>query len=581
MFNISRIIPLAAKRNDVYPLQKRLFRTTAVTKSEAPSTTAIEGGISRELRKLAARDYNNRRAAYNRQVSRLRKEYAEKIAKQRAADKAEREALERELTRRRLERQRLKNIRSAQNAMHQKELREQRAREFQEHLRVQQEVRDKKKAMYRGAHQLVIDELEEEAPLWLTTREEVDKAFTHEAEQLLWARPGGVFGARNPSLDAHFWQFETHTWHMNKTYKSRRQILVEELVEKAYNEANIDDKFWSNGRLEEQIELETRARLRAMVHSAGRSELLRRQREMLAESEAILPGDAPKPLQAPGLHVLNNNKALEKEGVKLLMEDPTKFFVFEGGSLTDRNSDDFSSSDGEGGYDGPALGAPVALRDYLREGSYQNTVFPVSVGMLAKPDMRSERVKKQEEREARMMAAAKSEAVGGMDVDLAAEEQLEEDLGPPLNYDDCQWDSDDEEWSKGLDPEKDADLLNLPRERRYTQSDIDWAAEKIENKVKHLEEQLGVELENIKNEVRAELRSTSSSPDGSDSALPKDNSLDEAVLSLTDKEMMALSDLDDMYVEGISEEDLLSAMQDVPSLSREQIMAILTRDRTE
>ena len=42
---------------------------------------------------------------------------------------------------------------------------------------------------------MLIDELEEEAPLWLMTPEEVEAAFTPEAEQLLWARPQGVFGA--------------------------------------------------------------------------------------------------------------------------------------------------------------------------------------------------------------------------------------------------------------------------------------------------------------------------------------------------------------------------------------------------
>ena len=35
--------------------------------------------------------------------------------------------------------------------------------------------------------------------MWLTTLEEVDAAFTHEAEQHLWGRPHGVIGAPTKS----------------------------------------------------------------------------------------------------------------------------------------------------------------------------------------------------------------------------------------------------------------------------------------------------------------------------------------------------------------------------------------------
>jgi hypothetical protein len=266
-----RSIDRTASDTVVAPL--RVYSTTHVLWEDAAASKKADSET--ELKnKMAARDFNSRRADYNRQVSVLRREYADEVAQQRAADKAEQEARERELTRRRLERQRLKNIRSAENAMNQKALREQRAREFDGHLQLMQIQRDAKNERFAMARQLVIDELEEEAPLWVTTHEEVEAAFTPEAEQLLWTRPGGVFGAPNPSMDTSFWQYETHTWHMDRTYKSQREVLLEELEEMAYEEANIDSSFWTPERVEERVRLEEKARLRAMVHSAGRTELL-------------------------------------------------------------------------------------------------------------------------------------------------------------------------------------------------------------------------------------------------------------------------------------------------------------------
>ena len=109
-------------------------------------------------------------------------------------------------------------------------------------------VREAEKERFRRARQMVIDELEEEAPLWLISPEEVEAAFTHEAGQLLWARPGGVIGAPNPGLDAHFWQYEVHSQDFRQTYPSKRELLLEELEEEAYRKANIDPKIWTKRR---------------------------------------------------------------------------------------------------------------------------------------------------------------------------------------------------------------------------------------------------------------------------------------------------------------------------------------------
>ena len=546
-----------------------------------------EAAATRLLHKMAAQDYNNRRAAYRRKVTVLRKRYAEEVAEQRALDKAEEEERARQLTRQRLERQRKKNTRTAQNAIRQEALRLERAREFEEHLKVMEQRRGAKEERFAKARQLVVDELEKEAPMWLTTPEEVEAAFTQEAEQLLWARPGGVLGAPNPSLDCHFWQYETHTWHMDRTYKSQREVLLESLEEMAYDEANIDKSFWTEERLEEQQKLEDKARLRAMVHSAGRSELLRRQKLMLEEgltanSSFDGDGDIPKPMPAPNLKMLKDDRALEREGARVLMADPTKFFVFDGASADE-------TADGGGGedeaaaaaaaaisssssYSGPTLGKPTGLRDPLREGSHLNQVFPQVIGRIPKPDTRTEREKKQQEREERLLAAAQAEAQADKDIDMAAQRQTIEDMQPDLNYDEIDWDEDEVEWKKGLDPVADADILNTPRELRYSEDDIEWVASRLEDQLKHLEQQFSQDVESLKQTAASEVRLETSE----DEPLFEEGSLDAAIMALSEKEIMALSDLQDRFTDGIPIEELLAAAaEEVPGLSEDQARIVI------
>lgn len=550
------------------------FKTCTILGDEGDAATAVndksdEQAAAIKLRnKLAARDFNNRRAEYKRQVSVLRRDYAEEVARQRAADKAEKEALARELTRQRLERQRHKNIRSAQNAIRQEEIRKEREREFEEHLRQMQIKRDAKNERFMKARQLVIDELEKVAPLWLTTSEEVEAAFTPEAEQLLWARPGGILGEPNPSIDAHFWEYETHTWHMHRTYKSRRQVLLEELEKAAYDEANIDKSFWTEERLGERSRLEDKARLRSMVQVAGRIQLLKRQQELLEEQQRIAKGEIPKPATAPSNRMLRDERAQEREGARLLLENPTRFFVFEGSSKV--GGDDAQEQES---YSGPTLGAPIGLRDPLRENSHQNRVFPLVIGKYPRPDVRTEREKKQQEREERMWAAAQAEAHSDVsEVDLAAQEQTVDDLEPDLDYNEIQWDSDEEDWNHGLDPEADKDILNTPREKRYSDDDIEWVLAELDGKVQHLEQQFSVDMEGLKQDVKAELR-TDSNEDGAEL-----DELDKAILSLSAEELMLLSDLDESH-ESMTPGEFAEAIRGI-NLTEDQIKFILQRDRS-
>lgn len=460
------------------------------------------------LRQIAL-EYGQQRASYRRRVNQLRKAYLDEYLKHKAEDEAQRETERAAVTRRRLERQRAKNERSVENARRQKELRRQAHLAFQDHLRVQHERREQHKDLMKRARQLVIDELEEECHLWMTTPEEVEAAFSPEAEQLLWARPQGVLGVPNPSPDAHFWTYEGHTWDMSKTYKTQSQLLLEEFEQEAYMETNVDPNVWTPERIAEREELERKAKLRTNVRLEGRKNLLKRQLDYLDQDQETAEDEPPKPMPVPSLGVLANTQAQEKEGVELLLQDPTKFFVFDAAANTgtgagyDSNDDKANSS----AYAGPSLGTPVDIRDPLRTGQPQGRVFPVGVGKLPKPDMRTEKEKKRQEREERLWAAAQAQTKGdgeSDDMDLVAEE--DRDIGEAIDYDaNDDWDSDDEEWAKGLDPDQDADVLNVPREYRYREEDIDFVIEKLENKAQAMQSHVQNTIQNMEQEARSRL----------------------------------------------------------------------------
>lgn len=527
-------------------------------------------------------EYNRRRASYKRQVSKIRKDYMNEYQRNKAEDMALRDAEEAETTRRRLERQRAKNERSVQNAIRQEELRRQTHLAFQDHLKSQQEKRENEKELFTKARQLIIDELEEEAPLWLTTPEEVDAAFTPEAEQLLWARPQGTLGVPNPSLDSHFWQFECHTWDMSKTYKTQKDILLEEFDEKAYEETNVDPNFWTPDRVQAREELERKAQLRANVRLEGRKALLKRQKEFLDEEGETTDGEPPRPMPVPSLGVLGNINAQEQEGSEMLLKDPTKFFVFDRNATITRSEGDESET-----YSGPSLGAPVALKDPLRSGSPQGRVFPQGIGKLPKPDMRSEKEKKRQEREEKLWAAAQAQARSEMDeIDLAADEDMEF-RGEPLNYDDNDdWDSDDEEWVKGLDPDRDADIMNVPREYRYREEDIDWVIQKLENKANQMQSHVQNAIDSLEQEARSrrglndEENDTQEAPFFDDATVKMlesvgaDASRFETLMSsLSQDQLLALFALEADRRKSEEESDK-SYFDDIPGLSEEQIAGL-------
>lgn len=507
---------LLSRRTIQFPSCRRPYSSTLPCHNDDGNEAEIDAFAGAKaaaeeasLRRSAALEYNSKRASYKRKVGNLRRQYMEEYQKHAAQDLAEKDAAVAATTRRRLERQRAKNERSLENAIRQEELRRQTQAAFEDHLKQQQQIREQREALHQRARQLLVDDLEEEAHLWLTTPEEVEEAFSDPAnEQRLWARPQGVLGVPNPSLDSHFWSYEGHTWDRSKTYKTRSEVLLEKLEHDAYVDTNVDfHNYWTSDKIRETEELEQKAKLRANVRQAGRRALLQRQKGYLDEEQETAEEGLPKPLPIPSLSILGNTHAQEQEGADLLLKDPTKFFVFDGNNNTNSGGGDGETDAGDQNYSGSSLGVPVALRDPLRTGKPQGNVFPVPVGKLPKPDLRSEKEKKRQEREERLWAAAgKGGASGESDEDyLIAEEDRE--IGEAIDYEEAHssWDSDDEDWEKGLDEDLDKDLLAVPREFRYKDEDLDAVIEDLEAKARTMQSHVQNTIKTMEQEALSRL----------------------------------------------------------------------------
>ncbi len=547
--------------------------------SEASDPKAAAAAAKEEatISRSAALAYNSQKASYKRKVGNLRRQYLEEHKKHAAQDLAEKDAAVAATTRRRLERQRAKNERSFQNAIRQEELRRQTQAAFEDHLKQQQVIRDQKELLHQRARQLLVDELEEESHLWLTTPEEVEAAFDNpENEQMLWARPQGVLGVPNPSMDSHFWSYEGHTWDRSKTYKTRSEVLLEELEHEAYVETNVDfDNFWTEKQIRETEAKEQKAKLRATVRQAGRRALLQRQKDYLHTEQETAEGEPPKPPPIPSLSVLGNVSVQEKEGAELLLKDPTKFFVFDGSNSGHSNGDGDESKET---YAGTSLGVPVALRDPLRTGKPQGRVFPIPIGKLPKPDMRSEKEKKRQEREERLWAAAGkgAGADGESDEDyLLAEEDRE--IGEAIDYEEAHanWDSDDEEWEKGLDKDLDKDLMAVPREFRYRDEDLDQVIEDLEAKARTMQSHVQNTIKTMEQEALSRLDRTEEGDIGAEDGSEIDDSpffdsetteklkavgadvekYEELMASLTHEQLLALFGLEAREVSAVAGEE--------------------------
>lgn len=540
--------------------------------------------------KEAAAEINSRRVTYKKQVSLLRKEYASEVALQRAADQAEEASKQKEEKRRSLERRRLRNIKAAQSSVRELERRRRRELEFQEELRIAQINRDARNERFRKARQLLVDELEAEAPLWLTTAAEVDAAFNKATEQELWALPNSFIGAPLPTEDAKFWNFETHTWHMERTYQTQSESLVEDLMEQCYNDANIDRSYWTSERLKQRQILQDKARLRGMVREAGRRALLVKQRELMQD---MYPDGSSgevnslRRMPVPNVKLLADLDAMENEGVKVLFNDPTKFFEFD-----KQPGIGDSESAGQGDYDGPTLGAPRGLKNDVRVDKAFNKAYPDVLGRLPRPDTRTAKEKKRDEREKAMLDAALKDIV---ERDAFDGDEL---LELSKNMIDENYVDDDKLWEEGLDPEKDKHLFNVPSRERFFDSEVDEVIEKLEKKLHHLVEELDYELDLAQQQVQStnEPERQSQNDNANDEAAEAKYSIvvgdkvydigslgldsaevDNVLESLTDEQMIALHIIDREVDSDapLSAVELRQKLLRVPGLTTGQIDAIV------
>ena len=547
----------------------------------------------KQTRVRVANNFNRRRADYKKAVGQLRKQYADEVSQQRATDEKAQAKKKAEETRKRLEHQRKKNLQSVKNAMRHEEVRRKRAKEFEEEIKIAQVNRTARLDRFDKAKRLLIQELEEESVHWLSTPEEVSAALDGvDNEQKLWARPGSFVGAPLPSEDADFWRYQGHTWKMTKNYRSAREKMMEELEDMAYHNSNLDESYWDEEKIKFQVELEKKAKLRALVREEGRKSLLLKQRQMMqdnyAEKNAVgSDGIAPVPtaMSVPSLNVLADYEAMDIEGVKILEENPSKFFVFE--------------NDGTGDGDSQTMGKPIRLRDPVRDGNSSGTPYPELIGRVREEDARTEREKKRQEREERMWADSQSEASSG--VENASDDELAA-ASDPVDYDKIGnfGDEIDLSWEEGLDPQKDMELLRTPFDERLNDSDVDWMIEKIENKIASLEEVMKLEESseapadesgdkdaveealggNITKRIMVDERGREFTSyvvedDGSEIL----NSQDTSVLgSLTKEQITALESLADE--ESKTPEDIKKVLSKVPGLTDEQIQSLVDLEMT-
>lgn len=514
----------------------------------------------------------------------------------------------------------------AENAKREIDKREERRMEWEKELEITQREREETKERYRKAKQRIVNELEEECHLWLTSAEEVEKALGNPAaSQVLWARAGGMFGAPSGSGtafgdDGDFWRYECHTWDPSPTYKSPKEVMLEEMEHISYLQANNSPEYWTEERLAKEEKKEQRARLRAIVREEGRRALLDKQRQMMRD---IYGGDnsnnkekgekkggrlSPTAMPAPKLDYLADYEAQEREGVEILKRDPRKFFIFESdlpsgsnmGGLhnalnagrTEEGQED-ATMDGEGISaitSSASLGRPVGLRNPFFNN--QPTAFPLRMGRDLPEDTRTEKEKKRDERQERMRAAAEEAALAaksGMsyEVAMAAEEDLE-DGSEDVDYDLAEEEAEKELWESQMAEWSDVDkkVFDMtPPSRRVTGDEVDWMLEQLQNKANRMQERLEFE-EKIR---RKELEASSSGErvtkpietlDDVDRYVMQDmgydmDMIEAMVKELTPEQSAALEDIDFTGRLDITDEDMAAEIRKVPGLTDAQVQLLV------
>ena len=629
---ITRLIAAQQQQQTLYTLNFTLptsFRAAMMSATNAPkqSLDAIDESSSDNIDidsdhqhqspelnpSVLANIYNHQRAHYNKAVSTLRKQYFAEMEEQRERERRRKAIEEAKIKRAALERRRIKAMRSADNARKQVEKHTRRRIEWEAELAETQRERDATKELYKKARQKIVDELEAEAHLWLTTPEEVERALGNPtASQILWTRAGSMIGAPSgPDTGfgdfGDFWRYESHTMDARPTYKSPKEVMLEELEHMAYLQANNDSNYWTKQRVEAEEQKEHRARLRAIIREEGRRSLLNKQREMMRDiygNDSGKDNDTnkggtklpPTAMPAPKLDYLADYEAQEKEGIEILKRDPRKFFIFEsdlpnasdntGGGLNNSVDGDDSTATSSGA----SLGRPVGLRNPFFND--KPTPFPLRMGRDLPADTRTEKEKKRDERQERMRAAAEEAALAAekgasYEVAMAAEEDLE-DGSEDVDYDKAEEEAEKELWEGQIDEWGDMDkkVFDMtPPFQRVTPDEVDWIIAQLKQKTKILQERLDFEGKVRKKELEKSMSSDSvtkplESVDELDRYVMETlgydmEKIEAMVRELTPEQSLALEQIDFTGRTGITVEEMSSELRVVPGLKDEQIQALV------
>ena len=285
-------------------------------------------------------------------------------------------------------------------------------------------------------------------------------------------------------------------------------------------------------------------------------------------------GEVPKVKPPPSLKMLANKRALEEEGSRILLEDPTKFFIFDERSMDDSLMDAKSQSS-SGKYDGPTLGAPIG---YRRIGQNE---YPLILGRYKKPDVQTEKEKKQEERENRLLTAAGEGKDQAKNIEFLAEDRFLDSL-PDVNYDEMEFE-DSKEWEKGVDPhtEEGKAILSVQPALRFSEEEYEWTKEQLAIHMEYHERTMMSQIENTQARIRSQREYERSEGGEELNENPLENEVADRVLSMPIEELLALSDLDDAYASSkLSDEEISEAATKIPSLSDAQLKVFLERDRS-
>jgi hypothetical protein len=155
--------------------------------------------------------------------------------------------------------------------------------------------------------------------------------------------------------------------------------------------------------------------------------------------------------------------------------------------------------------------------------------------------------------------------------------------------------ADDMAWAQGLDPIRDADIINTPHDRRYDEEDVEWVLQKLNQRIDYLEDQVKQEAAQAKQEQVARVETSGAIPAmtaGATTAMESAQfeaklkgagvdvpDMEQVIMSLSPQQMRALESLsddnDDDAAEPKSADEIATAFRTVPGLSEEQIQDLV------